>query len=197
MHFSLRKPLHFVERHILVFGFAVAGLVLLIGSVAFVMPRVKQVQALGGLDYKQKQQQFEAQEKYLGELRALRDAVHAVSADDLARLNLVVPRGKDIPGIFRQMQAFAGEAKMSLESVAVSDGGAAVLGSASPTGGLKAMTVSVILTGAMDYNGLKSFLNVVSRQAPLLDLTAISHSPATTAAASTYNFSFRSYYFEG
>ncbi|MEK7570036.1 MAG: hypothetical protein AAB515_01145 [Patescibacteria group bacterium] len=194
MRISLTSLTHFVERHVLVFGIGVSALVLIIGGFLFVAPRVKEVRALGGLDYTQKQAQLAAQQSYLEQLRGLRDEVNAVSPDDIARLNAIVPRGRDVPGIFRQMQAFAKDANMDLSSVAVSDGGSAA-GSAS-VGGLRTVTVSVILSGALDYNGLKNFLNVVSRQAPLLDLTSISHSPSSSSQPNSYSFSFRSYYFE-
>lgn len=195
MKFSFAKIFRFAERHVLAFGIAFAGALLLIGGIVFVLPRVKDVQARGGLDYQQKKRLYDGQVKYLEDLNALRDQVNAVSLDDIARLNAVVPRGKDIPGIFRQMQSFANDARMSLESVSVSDSGALTSGSATGTG-LRSITVSVILSGALDYDGMKNFLKVVSRQAPLLDLTSISHSPASSSSASSYSFSFRSYYFE-
>ena len=195
MKFSFAKMLRFAERHVLAFGIGLAVLLLVVGGFIFVMPRVQDVQARGGLDYQQKQRQYDAQSKYLQDLNALRDQVNAISPDDIARLNAVVPRGKDIPGIFRQMQSFANDARMSLESVSVSDSGAATAGSATGTG-LRSLTVSVILSGSLDYDGTKNFLKVVARQAPLLDLTSISHSPASSSTASSYSFSFRSYYFE-
>lgn len=195
MRISFLSLKHFVERHVLVFGIGFSALVLIIGGLMFVAPRVKAVRALGGLDYTQKQAQLAGQQNYLEELRSLQEEVRAISPDDIARLHAIVPRGRDVPGIFRQMQAFAKDANMELASVAVSDGGAPVAGAAT-AGGLRVVTVSTILTGALDYNGLKSFLNVVSRQAPLLDLTAISHSPTSSSQPSSYSFSFRSYYFE-
>lgn len=201
MKFSLHTAVRYVEKHIQAFGIGLAIAILVIGGVALVLPRVQQVQSLGGLDYTQKKRQYDAQLVYLDELRALRSEVNAVSPDDIARLDAVVPRKKDIPGIFRQMQSFATEANMSLQSVSVSDGGGATATTTSPsataTGTLRTITVSVVLAGSLDYTGLKNFLNVVSRQAPLLDLTAISHSPGQSSSASTYSFSFRSYYFEG
>lgn len=177
------------------FGIALAAAIVVIGGLTLVLPRVQQVQARGGLDYVQKERQYKAQQTYEEELRALQKEVNAVSPDDIARLEAVVPRGKDIPSIFRQMQGFANEANMGLQSVSVSD---ATTSSTSTTtaGTLRTLTVSVVLSGNLDYSGLKHFLNVVSRQAPLLDLTAITHSPGQANSVATYSFSFRSYYFE-
>jgi len=195
MRFSLATPIRFAKRHVLAFGIGAAALILVLGSLLFVVPRYREVHRLGGLSYVQTQKQVDAQKTYLEELRGLRDQLSAISPDDIDRLDLIVPRGKDVPGVFKQMQAFAREAGMNLLSVSVSDGGS-VIGATGTSGNLRSLTVSVILAGALDYPGLKNFLAVVSRQAPLLDLTAISHSPGSSSAPTSYNFSFRSYFFE-
>ena len=93
------------------------------------------------------------------------------------------------------MQAFAREADMELMSVSVTDGAPLPPG---PDGrgssNLHTLSIAVVLAGALDYEGTKAFLNTVSRQAPILDLTAISNTSATATSATTYSFTFRSYY---
>jgi hypothetical protein len=193
--------LRFFQRHLVVIGFVVSLLILVIGLFSFILPRYTKVQELGGLNYNQKRAELETKQQYLDDLRALRANLNLVTPEDLERVNLVVPRGKDIPGIFSQMQEFAKEAKMELLSVAVSDG--STVSSTGATGSvtnassqLRTVSVSVVLGGALNYEGLKSFLNVVSRQAPILDLTAISYAPGAGTSQASYKFSFRSYFLE-
>ena len=195
MHFKLSASIRFIQRHIFAVGIIVAGLVILFGYLFFVAPRLRNVKNLGGLSYNQKVKTLETQKKYRDDLQTLHIRLQDISYTDIARLNKVIPKGKDIPGIFRQMQAFAVEAKMELLSVAVSDGAALPAGSdGKGSANLRTLTVSVVLGGALDYQSLKEFLNTVSRQAPILDLTAISNSAAGSATPTTYSFSFRSYY---
>jgi hypothetical protein len=185
----------FLQRHIFTVGIVVAALVLLGGYLAIVAPRLRTVKILGGLNYSQKVKTLETQQEYLDDLKALHASLQDVSYDDIARLDKVIPKGKDIPGIFRQMQAFATQAKMELMSVSVADGASLPPGpDGKGSSNLHTLSISVILAGVLDYNGTKAFLDIVSRQAPILDLTAISNSASTAAAASTYSFTFRSYY---
>lgn len=195
MHLRLLSIIRFIQRHIFTVGIIVSALVLLFGYLFFVAPRLKTVKTLGGLNYNQKVKVLAAQQKYLEDLKTLHLRLQDISYDDIARLDKVIPRGKDIPGIFRQMQAFAAEAKMELMSVSVTDGAVLPPG---PDGkgstNLHTLTVSVVLAGALDYQGLKQFLDTVSRQAPILDLTAISNTAAGATSATAYSFAFRSYY---
>lgn len=195
MRLQISSGIRFIQRHIFTAGIIVAALVLLFGYVFAIAPRLRTVKNVGGLNYSQKVKTLEAQQKYLDELKTLHVRLQDISYNDIARLDKVIPKGKDIPGIFRQMQAFAAEAKMELLSVSVSDGAPLPPG---PDGKgstkLNTLTVSVVLGGALDYQGLKEFLNVISRQAPILDLTAIANSAAGSSSPTTYTFAFRSYY---
>ncbi len=195
MRLQLSASIRFIQRHIFTVGIIVAALVLLLGYLFAVAPRLQTVQNLGGLNYNQKQRTLEAQQKYLADLKTLHTRLQDISYDDIARLDKVIPKSKDIPGIFRQMQAFAAQANMELMSVAVTDGtplppSASGKGSAN----LHTLTVSVILNGTLDYAGTKQFLDTVSRQAPILDLTSITNTAAGASLPSTYSFAFRSYY---
>ena len=197
MRFSLSTVTRYLSRHIFMVGVVVAVLVLIIGTYTVIVPRYRTVKELGGLNYNQKVEELRVQQEYLQELQQLRAELRTISNDDIARLEAVLPKGKDIPGIFRQMQAFAREADMDLLSVSVADG--APIASTEQTatsGGLHTATVSVVLGGQLNYGALKNFLNVVSQQAPLLELTAISHSPSSAATPTSYSFSFRSYYLQ-
>lgn len=195
MRFKFSASIRFIQRHIFTVGLIVATLVLLVGYLAFVAPRLRTAKNLGGLNYNQKVKNLETQQKYLDDLKTLHVRLQDISYTDIARLNKVIPKGKDIPGIFRQMQAFAAEANMELFSVAVSDGAPLPPGvDGKGSANLHTLTVSVVLGGALDYQGLKDFLNIVSRQAPILDLTAISNSAAGASTPTTYSFTFRSYY---
>ena len=197
MAFKLATISRFLLRHIRIVGIVVAVLVLLIGSVTLIVPRYRQANATRGINYSQKQATLQNQQAYLAKLQKLAEEVKGVSQDDIDRLDALVPRTKDIPGIFKQMQAFATQAGMQLLSVSVADGGIlSSSGTATSTSStLKTLNISVVLNGALDYARLKTFLSVVSNQAPLLDLTAISHtSTDSTSTPTTYNFIFRSYY---
>ncbi len=197
MRLSLTSITRFLLRHILAVGAVVAVLVLIIGAYTIIVPRYRTVKELGGLNYNQKLETLKVQEEYLKDLQALRAELRTISNDDLARLDAVLPKGKDVPGIFRQMQAFAREASMELLSVSVADG--AVIASTAEqatASNVHTLTVSVILGGQLNYTQLKNFLDVVSRQAPLLDLTAISHTPSSGSTPTSYSFSFRSYYLQ-
>jgi Tfp pilus assembly protein PilO len=200
MAFSTSSIIRFFQRHLVVIGIVTGIVLFVIGLIVIIIPQYQNVQKLGGLNYNQKQAQLEVVKQNLENLRQLRDGLNQVSPEDLERIYLIIPKGKDIPGIFNQMQQFANEAKMTLLSVAINEGAAiAPVTPTSTTGTLskvKQLSVSVILGGALNYEATKNFLNVVSRQAPILDLTSISYTPNSAATASSYKFSFRSYYIE-
>lgn len=194
MKLPIAATFQFLRRHVLTVGVIVAVIVLVVGTLSFVLPRYQQVQALGGLNYNQKLDQLNAQKEYLKNLQELRTKVQGLSRDDIQRLDAVVPKGKDIPGIFKQMQSFAREIGMELLSISVTDGGVVSAPETVTTSKVRSLTIAVVLGGQLDYVGLKNFLSVVSRQAPLLDLTNVTYGGSTTTTSTTYNFSFRSYY---
>lgn len=207
MAFSSSSIIRFFQRHLVIIGMVIGIVLFVIGLIVFIIPRYQNIQKLGGLDYNQKQVQLEAAKQNLENLHQLRDSLNQVSPEDLERIYLIIPKGKDIPGIFNQMQQFANEAKMSLLSVAVNEGTTAGLVAPSAATNttltkVKQLTVSVVLGGSLNYEATKDFLNVVSRQAPILDLTSISYTPSSSAipnspaASSSYKFSFRSYFIE-
>jgi hypothetical protein len=197
MHFSILPAINFFRRHVFTFGIGLAVVVLVVGGLVFVLPRWQKVQEFGGLNYTRKQDTLAAQKQYLTELQRLKEDLETVSLEDLNRLDAVIPKGKDIPGIFKQMNVFAREVGMELLSVSVNEG-TAVSSASTATAGqpskLYALTISVTLGGQLDYARLKSFLDSVSRQAPLLDLTSIANSSSTSSLATTHSFIFRSYY---
>lgn len=195
MRLPIASSIRFIQRHIFNVGIIMAALVLLVGYLSVVAPRLQTVQNLGGLTYNQKVKVLETQQKYLDDLKTLHVRLQDISYSDIARLDKVIPKGKDIPGIFRQMQAFAAEAKMELLSVSVADGGAVPASSdGRGSSNLRSLSVSVVLGGMLDYQGMKQFLDIVSRQAPILDLTAVANSAAGSVPQTVYNFTFRSYY---
>jgi len=206
MKFSFYPMIRFFQRHLVVIGMVIGIILFVIGLIVFIVPQYQNIQKLGGLDYNQKQAQLEVAKQNLENLHQLRDSLNLVSPEDLERVYLIIPKSVDIPGIFNQMQQFADEAKMTLISVAVNEGGATAPVTPTSTtttlSNIKQITVSVILSGTLNYEATKNFLNVVSRQAPILDLTSISYTPSSTAmpssptTASSYKFSFRSYYIE-
>lgn len=202
MKFDSKKITIFLSQHLLGIGIAVGILILIFGMLWFVIPQYREAKQLGGLDYSHKKSQLESDKDYLNKLLALRKGLNSIPQENIERISLIIPKGKDIPGIFKQMEKFAKEVNMSLLSVSVADGGVVTSssGSGSATGAsvskIKTLSISVVLGGSMNYPLMKNFLLTLSRQAPLLDLTSITYSPNTAAAPTSYNFSFRSYYFE-
>jgi hypothetical protein len=200
MAFSFLPIIRFFQRHLVVIGMVIGIILFIIGLIVIIIPQYQNIQKVGGLNYNQKQAQLEVAKQNLESLRQLRDSLNQVSPEDLERVYLIIPKGKDIPGIFNQMQLFANEAKMNLLSVAVDEGTsismAAPTTSATTLSNVKQISVSVVLGGTLNYEATKNFLNVVSRQAPILDLTAITYTPNSSATVSSYKFTFRSYYIE-
>ncbi len=195
MKFSLRSTTQYFSRHIVGVAIAVSILLLLSGTLWFVTPRIQEVNALGGLNYDQKVTARDALLSRLAALHTLENQLEAVSPQDIQKLDGVIAKGKDVPGIFRHMQAFADEANMTLLSVNVTDGAPlAAVGETATRSYVHTQTITVSLSGQLDYVGLKNFLATVSQQAPILDLTNISHTATSGATPTTYNFTFRSYY---
>jgi len=197
MKFNSKNIFNFVTRNIQVVGIILGVIILILGTLWFVVPQYKKVKTLGGLNYTQKQNTLASDQQYLKKLQDLRDNLNDVPQENVDRLSLILPKGKDIPGIFKQMEAFAKAVKMDLQSVAVSDGGILITpGSVQNTNQVKSLSISVVLSGYLNYQGLKTFLNTLSNQAPLLDLVNISYTQSLTPVESNYNFTFRSYYID-
>ncbi|MFA6588009.1 MAG: hypothetical protein WCT08_02985 [Patescibacteria group bacterium] len=200
MRISLKKITSFIAEHLSIIGKIVAFIILIIGILFLVVPQYQKARGLAGVDYTYKKTQLENETQYRDSLFELRNSLNKIPQEDIDRISLIIPKGKDIPGIFKQMEGFAKSVGMTLQSVSISDGGLATGSTASAAAGnasqVKTLSISVVLGGSMNYSRMKDFLNTLAKQAPILDLTSISYSPATSAVPTTYSFSFRSYYFQ-
>jgi hypothetical protein len=198
MKLNLKKISSFFLSHLQTFGYILGFIILVVGVVAFVVPQYNNVQKLGGINYSQKKSILESENAYLKKLQDLRSSLNNVPQADIDRLSLIIPKGKDIPGIFKQMEKFAKAVDMKLLSVSVADGGllsSSITNNTIPSK-VHTLQISVSLEGTLNYKLMKNFLTQLSKQAPVLDMNNISYTAQSGAAPTSYSFVFHSYYIE-
>ena len=132
-----------------------------------------------------------------------------LASRDLARLDLVLPRGQDIPTLLAQFDGLAQTSKMTLDGLAIVGATEApesrlvrneageVVGVQESSGGSSAMEqvrdlqVNVSLINGT-YAGLKQFIGAAAEAARFLNLTSLTF--ITGQESTSYNLSFRTSY---
>ncbi len=180
-----------------------AGYFLLLG------PRFKEISQQGILGYDAKRAQLEERQRYLDDLEVMVSRYEQVDFASLEKLSLVLPHKQDIPGILVEFQALAESVGLTVQSITVTELGAAAVsvapGSAETRTGstaipaadaatlssaVKPLNVSLTVAGADGYGTLKALLTAIERDLRIFDVSSVSFTPD----GATYTLLLKTYY---
>lgn len=186
---------------------AVAG----VGYKYFIAPLQKDINEGGSVSLVAKDAQLKELTLYLGKMKNMSEQYQSYSESKIKTLMSILPREKDIPGLFVQMQEIAKKNNFLLGSIAFSDTGSSSDENAQGTGenantenaenahaknsaqsvsGIKEMNVSFIISGG-NYDNMKSFLSDIEKNLRLFDIYDINFG---STKEGPYSMNLRTYY---
>ena len=134
------------------------------------------------------QTELEKRKKYYADLQQLVANYQKISPAEVQKLKLILPEGKDIPGLLVQFQALATKNNLLLASINFNDAGPA-----SDKEKIKKMSISVELLGghANSYTEVKNFIASLETNLRLFDVSSIFFTPDSA----TYSMTVSTYYY--
>jgi Tfp pilus assembly protein PilO len=168
--------------------------ILLVGYLLFIKNTVSEIKNIGLVDIKNKQAELAASKETLLRLQALKNRYDEITADELAQLAGFLPGQEDIPYLVLKIKKFIEDTGLTLDSLDVGPLTTNMIqkksDQAASEKSLNKLTISLSIHGLDSYAGLKTFLEELSRNQPLLELTSISYSPGKNS----YSLNLSTYY---
>ena len=127
-------------------------------------------------------------QQHFDQLKALVENYNKISPSEIARIKMILPRDKDIAGLFVQFQELAAKNNLLLTTINFNDTPAA-----SNNGEIKKISISINLfgSGGNNYREIKNFIASVETNLRLLDVDSVLFNPNSSA----YSLTILAYYY--
>jgi len=198
----IKKQLYFIlSRYFVIIIVAVFLAILSIGYLLFIQEKVVEIQEIGVVDLKSRENKLASRQETLARLKRLDERYRSITTDQLKQLDNVLPPESEIPYLVLEIKSFVKDNDLILRDIDVGSLGTGPISSpetslesgeaGTPLGiDIKKLPITLSLSGLDSYAKLKIFLDNLSLNLPLLELNSLSYSPATDA----YNLNLTTYY---
>ena len=203
---------------------SVAILVLIVGYLLIVAPKISEVQTSQVSAQKNAAADLQAKQAYIAALKQSNEKfAAALPADRRAVINGFMPSTADFPGLLLTVKNIVTQSQLTLDSIAIGQGGqVAVAAGAAAGSGVKAGTtpataqaatvsgvnvktqdISITVSGGTSYDAFKTFLANIESSRRLFDVVSVNFTSSTktttgttggTSGSSTWSLVLRSYY---
>lgn len=152
------------------------------GYMLFIKGTVSKIQDAGVIDLKSRQQELATKQEVLSRLKQLHDRYASVPTDQLQQLAAVLPSQAEIPFLVIEIRNFIEKNQLVLNSIDIGTLQAAATPpqDATPVT-VKELPITLTLTGIDGYAKMKTFLDSLSTELPLLELKSLTYSPSADA----------------
>lgn len=187
-------------------GIAIAVIILGLGYVTVLGPKITEVRDVGVSGLRSKQRALDERRDYRQRLQGMIDAFNKnISASDAAFLERAVPRGPQIPNLLSVLNDLAAQNGFTIENINVSEQGQTTKAQAQPgdtskqlntvleavrgqaanqaSGKLEGqkLNIRLALTGPVGYESVRALLNAVEASERIFDVESLSFSVGTSA----------------
>ena len=143
-----------------------------------IKPRIEQTINGGPLDGQSRQVVLDEQRGYYEELKELKKQADEINQAELEKIDYVLEKNINLPGILKQITLLAEQSKMGLTSFDF-DFGQGIL------------TINLSLGGG-SYQGIKQYLSEIEKNIRVMDVTGVS----LRGMGSGFSLTIQSYYLE-
>lgn len=167
-------------------------IIVVAGYYLILLPKYEQVGAGSRYNLETVENEFSKRLAHLASLQQLIQNYNKISQTELVKLKTILPREKDIPSLFVQLQDLTASHNLLLTSVSINET-PDLIKAAETFGTIKKLNISLSLIGtqADTYDQIKRFLSALESNLRLFDVTALyfnPDSPAYTLNISTYYY---------
>lgn len=187
----------FVDKN---FSYLVAAcivVVVFLFTYFLIVPTWKEIRDVSVLELEQKQDRLTEMQKFLSELKTMRDKYTQIDYNDIQRLETVLPKGFNKQKLFLQLEELVTQKGLTVSSIAFIEHLAAassstsrrnsqtVTDSSASTGGVEQVDISLTVQGVSTYDSFKEFLTSIESFGPMLTLASVDYPVSSTALSIT------------
>ncbi|XOU94468.1 MAG: type 4a pilus biogenesis protein PilO [Candidatus Kerfeldbacteria bacterium] len=163
------------------------------GYYLFIQDKMTEIQKVGLVDLQSRLNKKDATDRTLVMLEMLNDDYNKLNEDQLQKLGSILPKKSEIPFLVIEIQNFIKDNELILGSIDV--GPLSTLEEVSTINGLSQNTfeelnITLSISGIDSYSKLKDFLDSLSEQLPIIELTSLNYVPGNE----TYSLNLTTYY---
>lgn len=187
------------------------------GYVWLIRPQFENVRIVGVLALKNETERLENRQAYYLKAKKMVDQYQTASEGIGGIAEKILPSSNSNTVLFKTAQAIAREARMTLDSVAISEGKSAIATApaaqasgqtgTSTSSAVKTVDVSMSMSGDMNYSTYKNILLVLERSMRMIDLGSVSYRPVepvvstpgrpdAVETSNSISLSFKTYYLD-
>lgn len=178
----------FVEKNFIYLVVGLAVIILFVFINFLIAPTWRQIREVNVLELEQEQQRLLEAQKFLSDLKVMRDKYASVNYYDIQRLETVLPKGLDKEKLALQLENFGTDAGFTVTRISIEER-VATTGTTTSRRATPQMTgattkdvsdinqanINLEISGVDTYTAFKNFLTYLERYAPILRLSSISY----------------------
>jgi len=172
-----RKIIFFFNKYYLVILIVVVLAILGTGYLLFIQNKIAEIQKVGTLDLESKLNSKTIVQSNLDKLIELDENYSKITQDELYKLSKVLPKKSEIPFLLVELDRFITENGLTLVTLDIGPLSGeddiakdTVLGTT-----VKELNISLSVDGIESYFELKTFLQLMSEQLPLIELSSLNY----------------------
>ena len=169
-------------------------IVIVLFSYYFILePKYQQVGIGGSYNIDTLETEFEKRTNYLNDLKQLQENIRKVNQQDIAKLERILPKDEDIPGIFVELEALALKNNFLISSININEVPEPIKSEVKDKSPIKKLNISLSLVNASggSYSDLKEFLDGLEYNLRLFDVNSVYFTPDSAY----YSVSMSTYYY--
>lgn len=172
-----RRFKYIFSRYYMMIVIVMVLIILGSGYYIFIKERVADIQEIGVVDLSSRLAILDSRQRTLQSLDDLNKKYESVTSDQLKQLQYVLPQKSEIPQLMIELKNFVESNQLNLAKL--ESGPLTVDGSEGTDQSIKSLNITMSISGINSYFLMKDFLDKLSGNLPLLELTSLSYSPGT------------------
>lgn len=193
LSFLKRKLIFLIGKYYVVIVILLVLFTLTLGYFFIIKDRVVEIQEVGLVDLQSSIDALSGREDTLFKLEQLYEKYSRITEDQTLQLSYVLPQQSEIPYLVIEIKNFIKENGLLLNSIDVGSLKSSRISAESTESDnsyVKELKISLNINGVDSYFKLKDFLDNLSTNLPLLELTSLVYSPGTDV----YSLNLTTYY---
>jgi len=180
-----RKLLLLISKYYTIIVIVLVLFILAAGYWVFVKDKVVEIQEVGLVDLQSTLNALDNKETVLIKMEKLNEQYSQITEDQIRQLSLVLPHQSEIPYLVIEVKEFIKDNDLLLNSIDVGplSSNDATAESTGGTYSINELKITLSFSGVESYFKLKDFLDNLSNQLPLFELTSLVYSHETDAYA--------------
>ena len=172
-----RRFKYIFSRYYMMIVIVMVLIILGSGYYIFIKERVADIQEIGVVDLSSRLAILDSRQRTLQSLDDLNKKYESVTSDQLKQLQYVLPQKSEIPQLMIELKNFVESNQLNLAKL--ESGQLSVDGSEGTDQSIKSLNITMSISGINSYFLMKDFLDKLSGNLQLLELTSLSYSPGT------------------